>query len=195
MIAAEPRFEVVAEARDGASGLEEANKSKPDVVILDVTLPRGNGLDVVRQLQMNRSPAKVIILTMHTEEDVFIKAVNLGVRGYVLKENTVGEILNCLKAVADGEYYLTPSMSACLLGRRRRTLELEAATPGVTHLTTAERRVLKRIADNRTSKEIGREFCISPRTVEAHRANICSKLRLHGNHCLLQFAIEHRAVL
>ena len=195
MIAAEPRFEVVAEAHDGASGLEEVRRSRPEVVILDITLPGMNGLEVARRLQANRSAAKVVILTMHGDEEVFNTAMNLDVKGYVLKENAANEILNCMKAVAAGDYYLTPSMSGCLLKRRRRAEALEAAQPSLQDLTTAERRILQRIADNRTSKEIAEEFCISPRTVETHRANICSKLNLHGSHKLLQFAIEHRAEL
>lgn len=195
MIAADPRFEVVAEAHDGASGLQEVHNSKPEVLVLDISLPGINGLEVARRLQANRSPVKVIILTMHGEEDVFNTAINLDVKGYVLKENAVAEILNCLKSVAAGDYYLTPSMSACLLKRRRRTQALESLQPCFNELTTAERRVLQRVGDNRTSKEIANEFCVSPRTVETHRGNICNKLGLSGSHRLLQFAIEHRAEL
>jgi len=195
VISTEPRFEVVAEAADGASGLNEANRAKPEVIILDITLPGMNGLEVVRQLRSARSPAKVIILTMHGDDEVFNTAMNLEVQGYVLKENAATEIINCLKAVAAGDYYLSASMSACLVNRRRRAARLADGQPGLASLTTAERRILRRIADNRTSKEIGVEFCISPRTVDAHRANICAKLALRGSHRLLQFAIEHRAEL
>jgi two-component system, NarL family, response regulator NreC len=195
MISAEPRFEVVAEASDGISGLNEVNRAKPEVIILDITLPGMNGLEVVRQLRSTRCPAKVIILTMHGEDEVFNTAMNLEVQGYVLKENACTEIINCLKAVTSGDYYLSPSMSACLVNRRRRAASLAGVQPGLDSLTTAERRILRRIADNRTSKEIGTEFCVSPRTVDAHRANICSKLNLRGSHRLLRFAIEHRAEL
>ena len=195
LIAEEPRFEVVAEANDGLDGLSQVNHHKPEVLVLDITLPGLDGLEVVRRLQASRSSVKIIILTMHRDEALFDKAMSLDVRGYVLKENAVTEIVNCLKTVASGDYYLTPSLSACLLKRRRRAEALVAAQPSLDDLTTAERRILQRIADNRTSKQIAKEFCISPRTVEAHRANICDKLGLRGSHCLLQFAIEHRAEL
>jgi DNA-binding NarL/FixJ family response regulator len=195
LLSTEPRFDVVAEANNGLDGLDQAQQSKAEVVILDISLPGINGLEIARRLQANRSTAKVIILTMHGDEELFNKAMGLDVKGYVLKENAVHEIVNCLKAVASGGYYLTPSMSACLLQRRKRQEALEAAQPSVDNLTTGERRILRRIADNRTSKEIAKEFGVSYRTVEAHRANICSKLGLRGSHRLLQFSIEHRAEL
>ena|SRR5437016_1787221 len=195
MIATEPRFEVVAEANDGLDGLNLAKTSKAEVLILDINLPGINGLEVVRRLRANRSGVKVVILTMHNEEEIFNKAMNLEVKGYVLKENAVTEILDCLKRVAAGHHYFTPSMSACLLKRRRRTEALENSSPGLNRLTTGERRILSRVADNRTSREIGTEFGISHRTVESHRTNICAKLDLRGCHCLLQFALQHRAEL
>jgi DNA-binding NarL/FixJ family response regulator len=195
LIAHEPRFEVVAEADDGLEGLDQVNKQKADVLILDIGLPGLNGLEVARRLQASRSSVKVIILTMHGDEEIFNKAISLDVRGYILKENAPSEIVNCLKTVAAGDYYLTPALSACLLKRRKRTEALEETKPGLSQLTTAERRILQRIAQNLTSKEIATEFCISPRTVEAHRTNMCDKLGLHGSNRLLQFAIEHRSEL
>jgi DNA-binding NarL/FixJ family response regulator len=195
LISTHPRFEVVDEANNGQEGLDKVDKHQVEVLILDISLPGLNGLEVARRLQVNRSPVKVIILTMHGDEELFNKAMNLDVRGYLLKENAVTEIVDCLQTVAAGDYYLTPTMSACLLKRRRRSEALQASEPSLNDLTTAERRVLSRIGDNRTSKEIAREFCISHRTVEAHRANICGKLGLHGSNRLLQFAIEHRSEL
>ena len=185
----------MAEANDGLDGLNLVQTSNAEMLILDMELPGINGLEVARRLQASRSPVKIVILTMHKDEELFNKAMSLEVKGYLLKENAVSEILNCLKTVAAGDYYLTPSMSACLLKRRNRRDALEMSRPAVNGLTTGERRILRRVADNRSSKEIAKEFCISPRTVDAHRANICSKLDLHGNNRLLQFAIEHRAEL
>ena len=195
MIATEPRFEVVAETHDGLDAINLANTGKAEIIILDISLPGINGLEVARRLLAGRSSAKVVILTMHNDEEIFNKALNLEVKGYLLKENAVAEIVSCLKAVAAGDYYLTPSMSASLIKRRRRLEALENSRPDLDDLTTGERRILQRVADNRTSKEIGKEFGISHRTVEAHRNNICTKLNLHGSHCLLQFAIEHRSQL
>jgi len=195
VLASEPKFQVVAEANNGLDGLRLVQTSKVEVLILDISLPCINGLEVARRLLASRSPVKVIILTMHDDEAFFNTAMNLEVKGYLLKENAVSEIVNCLKTVAAGNYYLTPSMSACLLKRRRRLDTLEASKPTMKSLTTAEGRILRRIADHRTSKEIAKEFGISHRTVEAHRTNICAKLNLRGSHRLMQFALEHRAEL
>ena len=197
VIAADPRSEVVAEAVDGVSGLDAVGRAKAEVVILDINLPGLNGLEVAQRLQASRSSVKVVILTMHKEEALFNKVMNLDVKGYLLKEDAAADIVNCLKTVAAGDYYLTASMSRALLRRRQRADALAASEngPGLESLTTGERRVLNRIGTNQTSKQIAREFGVSHRTIEAHRANICSKLDLHGSHRLLQFAIEHRSEL
>jgi len=117
------------------------------------------------------------------------------VKGFVLKENAVGDILTGLVAVAGGEHYLSPSISGYLVRRRGRAEELAARKPGLEDLTKAERRVLKLISEKKTSREIAAELFISPRTVEAHRANISVKLDLRGSHSLLRFALENRAAI
>ncbi len=193
MIAAEPHFEIVAEAESGAACLDLVGKCKAEMLLLDISLPDLSGLEVVRRLRANHSTTKIIILTMHTEEELFNKAMNLDVKGYLLKDNASAEILNCLKTVARGDYYLTASMSAALLRRRSRAEALDASQPALARITTAERRVLRLIAANRTSKQIARELGVSFRTVEAHRSNMCVKLNLRGSHRLLHFAIDHRS--
>jgi len=188
-------FEVVGEADNGEAALELMQRIATDIAIIDISLPRLSGLDLARCLHERRNPAKIIILTMHKEEDVFNSAVNLGVRGYLLKDNAVSDILGCLRAVAAGEYYFSPALSAHLLRRRNRAARLAENQPGLDLLTTAERRILNLVAANKTSRQIGAELFISHRTVEAHRGSICTKLNLNGSHCLLQFAIEHRSAL
>lgn len=195
VIEADSRFQLVGEAGDGAAALQLIQEKKPDIAVLDVNLPKFSGLEVTRQLQEKRVPTRVIILTMYKEEETFNRALDLGVKGFVLKENAVEDILNSLVTVAGGEHYLSPSISSYLVRRRGRAEELAARKPGLDDLTKAERRVLKLIAEKKTSKEIGAELFISPRTVEAHRANISSKLDLRGSHSLLQFALENRASL
>ena len=188
-------FVVVGEAGDAEEGLALADKLKPGIVILDLNLPRISGLEVARKLQSVRFPVRVIVVTMNDDEATFNKALNYGVKGYVLKENAVAEIASCVRAVGAGGSYLTPSMSDFLLRRRQKADVLLASTPGLARLTTAERRILRLIADKKASKQIARELFVSVRTVDTHRANISDKLDLHGTHALLQFAIEHRAEL
>jgi two-component system, NarL family, response regulator DegU len=132
---------------------------------------------------------------MHKEEEIINHALDIGVKGFVLKENAVEEILKAIAVVAAGEHYLSSSISSYLVRRRSRSEALAVQKPGLDDLTKAERRILKLIAEKKTSREIATELFISPRTVEAHRANICNKLALTGSHSLLQFALENRSAI
>jgi DNA-binding NarL/FixJ family response regulator len=165
------------------------------VAVLDVNLPGLSGLEIARKLQSKRLPTRVIILTMYKEEETFNRALDIGVKGFVLKENAVEDILTALAAVARGEHYLSPSISGYLVRRHNRAESLATQKPGLDDLTKAERRILKLIAEKKTSRQIAAELFISTRTVEAHRANICEKLDLHGSHSLLQFALENRSAI
>lgn len=189
------RFELVGETGDGEDALVLIQQKKPDVAVLDVKLPGLTGLEIARQLKEKRSRTRVIILTMHKEEDLFNRALDNGAMGFVLKENAVEEIVKAIAAVAGSEHYLSSTISGYLVRRRHRAESLTKEKPGLEDLTKAELRILKMISLKKTSREIGAELFISPRTVEAHRANISSKLGLRGNHSLLQFALENRSSL
>lgn len=189
------RFALVGEADRGQKALELIERIKPDVAVLDVNLPELSGLDIAAILESRKSRVQLALLTMLKDETVFNKALNLGVKGYMLKDNTPAEILNCLEAVARGEAHVSPALTELLLRRRGRADALGARQPGLEDLTTAERRILKRIAAGQTSKQIAQELFVSPRTVETHRANICAKLELSGSNRLLQFALENRDAL
>lgn len=195
VIEADSRFHLVGEAGDGESGLRLIQEKKPAIAVLDVSLPKLSGLEVTRQVRSRKLPTSIIILTMYKEEETFNQALDLGVKGFVLKENAVEDIVNSLAKVAEGEHYLSPSISSYLVRRRNRADELAARKPGLDDLTKAERRILKLVGEKKTSREIAAELFISPRTVEAHRANISAKLELRGSHSLLQFALENRSVL
>jgi DNA-binding NarL/FixJ family response regulator len=192
VIEADSRFELVAEAGDGKSALRGIQEKRPDVAVLDVDLPGLSGLEVARELQGKDLGTRLVILTMYKEEEIFNRALDLGAVGFVLKENTVEDILKSLIAVAAGEHYLSATISGYLVRRRGRAEELATKKPGLNDLTKAERRILKLIADKKTSRQIAVELFISQRTVDAHRAHISAKLDLHGNHSLLQFALENR---
>ena len=195
VILADPRFELVGEAGDGEAAWKSILEKKPDVAVLDVNLPGLTGLEVARKIQEKKLRTRVIILTMLKDEELINRALDFGVNGFVLKENAVEDILDAIAAAAGGGHYLSPAVSGYLVRRRNRAEALAAHKPGLDDLTKAERRILKLIAGKKTSREIGAELFISPRTVEAHRANICTKLDLHGSHSLLQFALENRSSL
>jgi DNA-binding NarL/FixJ family response regulator len=195
VIASDPRFEFTGETGAGETALQLIQEKNPDIVVLDVNLPDLSGLEILRQLQTKRSPARVIMLTMYKDEETCNRALDFGAKGFVLKENAIEEILKAIAAVAGGDYYLSSTISGYLVRRRHRAESLAAKKPGLEDLTKAERRILKLISEKKTSREIGAELFISPRTVEAHRANICTKLELTGSHSLLQFALENRSAI
>jgi DNA-binding NarL/FixJ family response regulator len=117
------------------------------------------------------------------------------VKGYVIKDSAVTDIVNCIKAVAAGQNYISPELSTYLLGRGRRAVTLAGQVPRLGDLTATERRILALVAEYKTSKEIAANLCVSARTVENHRANISNKLEMHGTHALVKFAIQHKSEL
>jgi DNA-binding NarL/FixJ family response regulator len=192
VIGEESGLRVAGQAADGLSALEEMRAAPPDVALLDIDIPKLNGLDLAEKLQQVDPPVPAIMLTMHRDRKLFDAAMACGARGYILKENAVNDVIAGVCRVARGEIYLTASISHYLLERRQRAEKLHEANPCLSDLTKMEREVLARVSRNRTSKEIAAGLSISPRTVEAHRNHICRKLGLRGSNALLQFALEHR---
>ena len=130
---------------------------------------------------------------MHSEKEIFEEAMDLGVKGYVLKDSAVNDIVAGIKSVARGRHFLSPALSSLLLNRRNRIDELNESHSGMKSLTPTERKILKFIAEDKTSKEIAAELFISHRTVESHRTNISRKLDLSGNLALVKFAAAHKS--
>lgn len=192
---AERGFKVVAEAADGLTALDQIKSLKPEVAVLDIDMPELDGFGVVRALRDEKIDVEVVFLTIHRDEDFFNEAINLGARGYVLKDSALTDIVNCIRSVASGQHYVSPSLTSLLLNRHRRAASLSQQKPELEDLSPAERRVLKLIAEYKTSREISEELFISHRTVETHRTNISNKLNLHGSHALMRFALAHKSEL
>jgi DNA-binding NarL/FixJ family response regulator len=192
VIAQDPLLRIVAEAEDGVVALDRLSASGARIAVLDIDMPNKDGFEVVRALRAERRPVEVVFLTMHRDARFFAAALDLGVRGYVLKDSALSEIVQCIHAVAAGQAYVSPELLAFLSGRHRRTSSLAICSPGIDRLTPSERRVLGLIAQCKMSRDIGTELNISVRTVEHHRANIAEKLQLAGPNALLKFALEHR---
>lgn len=183
-------MKVVGEVGDGKAALDLIRRLNPDVAILDISMPVLDGFAVSRELSKENSQVKIVFLTAHQEESLFDEAMTLGVRGYVLKESSMSEIVSCVIAVAQGKHYTSPALTSYLLSRSTRKSEA-ANKSGLEDLTPTERRILKLIAEYKTSREIAEELFISYYTVETHRRNICEKLDLHGSHALIKFALAH----
>ena len=195
MIEDDRNLTIVGEAGDGETALQLIELHRPHVVVLVIDMPLVGGFDVVRELRRKKIEVKIIFLTMHSEEEMFQTAMDLGVSGYVLKDSATTDIVTGIRSIASGKSFISPTLSQLLLNRRRRAEKLRSDKPGLDSLTPTERRILKLIADDKTSKEIGAELFISHRTVHAHRANISSKLNLSGNLALVKFAITHKSEL
>jgi DNA-binding NarL/FixJ family response regulator len=179
-------LQVVAEANNGKEALDYIARCNPQVVVLDVDMPLLNGFQVAQALRAQRRDVAIIFLTVHREEGFLKQALDLGALGYILKDSAISDIVNGIKAVQQGQSFVSPALVAQLINRASTT-----HTTGLNSLTPAERRVLQLIARYKTTKEIAETLHVSPRTVETHRNNICQKLQLKGSHSLMKFALAH----
>lgn len=179
-------FEVIDEASDGQQAYEKIKSLTPDIVLMDISMPMMSGLEVAKKIRSENINVKIIILTMHTSHEFFDEALNLNVEGYVLKENTINELMTALRRVSEGKRFISPLLTEYLMENNKNGNLLNLLSP-------AEKRVFKLISENETSKEIAHELNLSYRTVQNHRANICEKLNLQGMNALLQFAMQNKS--
>ena len=190
-----PQIVVVDEAEDGETAWQKLATTNVDVAILDVDMPRRDGFEVARAIRDARLKIGVIFLTMHKDEHFLNQALDLGVKGYIVKDSALTETVQCIRAVAAGQEYVSPQLTSFLLNRSRRAAQLAANKPQLTTLSPIERRVLKLVAEYNSNKQIADQLCLSIRTIEHHRARISQKLELEGHHALLKFALEHHSEL
>jgi DNA-binding NarL/FixJ family response regulator len=195
MIESDANLLIVAEAGDGETALALIEKHQPDVAVLDVDMPKMGGFALVRELRDRKINVRVVFLTMHGEKEVFQAALDLGVQGYVLKDSATTEIVASIKSVAEDRPFFSSSLSGLLLNRRQNIEDFESENQGLNQLTPTERRILKLVAEEKTSKEIGEQLFTSHRTIEMHRANISRKLNLQGSLALVKFALAHKSEL
>jgi len=185
----EQRFQVMAEAADGESALNLIEAHKPNIIVLDVNMPKMTGFTVAKELRRKNHTCEIIFLTMHSEEAMFNKAMDLGAKGYVLKDSASVDIVNCLQAIANGQNFTSPAITTYLFKRATRSSK---NSNSIEDLSPTERIILRLIAEYKTSREIAEELSISYRTVENHRYNICQKLNVSGSNALVKFALKHQ---
>jgi DNA-binding NarL/FixJ family response regulator len=190
----DPGLKVVAEASDGEMALAFVESLRPNIALLDIEMPKLDGLGVAREIAKRGLETKIIFLTFHTNEDLFRSAMDLGSAGYILKDSATEEVVAGVRAVAAGRPYLSSAITAGLL-QRREVSGTKSDQSLASKLTPTERRVMQLIATGKTSKEIGSELSIHYRTVENHRTNITRKLGLEGEgaNALLRFALQNKA--
>ncbi len=188
-------FVVVGEAAEGNQALGMIEELRPDIAVVDIAMPVMDGLSLMRAAIARSLECAFVVMTMYREEEYFKEALELGVRGYLLKESAAGDLIQCLRFVAKGRRFVSPVMSDYLVSASMLVPKSAPYRNPLQALSPGERRVLRLIAENKTSKEIADALKISFRTVQTHRTHICKKLQLEGFNRLLQFAIEHKALL
>jgi DNA-binding NarL/FixJ family response regulator len=181
---------VVRQVADGLSLVQAVQDLQPDIAVVDIDLPQLNGFEAARKIQKEHPQVALIFLSMHKGEDVFNEAMDLGAKGFVVKDSALGGILEAIDLAAGNRHYISPEISEYLFARAERS---RSVAQQLTHLTAAERRVLKLVSEFKTSKEIAGDLGISVRTVENHRANLSAKLGLQGSQSLVKFAYQNRS--
>lgn len=193
IIETDDNLKIVAAVGDGEDALNILRKLKPQVAVLDVDMPKRDGLAVMNAVKEESLPVSVILLTMYKEERFFNAALDAGVKGYVIKDSAVSEITNAIHAAAKGENFISPTLSTLLVKRLNRSESLNASLED--SLTSSERRVLKLVSEAKSNQQIADELFISIRTVENHRSNICAKLNLEGKNALLTYALTNKETI
>lgn len=194
LLSSEPEFEVVAEAEDGREAIQYVMKLKPDLILTDLSMPRMNGMEAIREIKKQSPKTKVLALTVHKAEEYILATLKAGADGYLLKDATRTELLIAAKKVLGGKTYLSPEISEKVVeGYLEGKKSVRSKTSWET-LTAREREILKLIAEGCKNKEIAEDLCISVKTVEKHRANLMEKLNLHNAQALTAFAIDHGLV-
>lgn len=186
----EPGFEVVAEAANGSEVLPLAERHRPDVAVLDISMPGESGIQVAAQLRQRLPEIRILILSMYDNAEYVLESVRAGAHGYILKDTAATELRRAIRAVQNGEAFLSPPVASRLTAAVRGELEREARTGDLGSLTAREREVLRGIVRGQTNKEIAAALGISHRTVETHRESLMRKLRIRTVAGLTRFALE-----
>jgi two-component system response regulator NreC len=188
LLDADPDMEVVGEARSGKEAVEKALELRPDVILMDLSMPEMNGLDATLQISALDLGIQILVLTVHAEEEYLVPVVEAGASGYLMKTSADRDLIEAIHTVARGEVYLPPQ-AATLLFRQVRKAEGDDG-PGISELSLREREVLALTAEGFSSTEIGKKLFISPKTVDTYRSRIMTKLGLNHRSELVRFALR-----
>lgn len=184
-------IEIVAEATNGIECLEKLNIYEPDVLLLDINMPEKNGIEVLREMKVNNSPVKVLILTVHNELEYLMNAVDIGVDGYILKDSEFVELKRAINAVLEGENYIQPSLIPAL---NSQLVNRDIEKDKIALLTSRELEVLAQVANGMFNKEIATNLNISERTVKNHISNIFKKIDVSDRTQAAVFAIRNNLI-
>jgi two-component system, NarL family, response regulator NreC len=190
LLESESGLEVVAEASDGLEALRLVDDHHPDILIVDVAMPKMNGIEVAARAQKLERPPAVIILSMHSDESYITRALAAGARAYLLKDATDEDLLPAVRAVTAGKPYFSPAVTAVLVEDYMRQLRARGLTDTYLLLTDREKEVLQLLAEGRSNKEVATLLDLGLSTVETHRANLMQKLNLHNTAEIVLYAVR-----
>jgi len=190
LLETEPGLQIAGEAADGLEAVRLATEQRPDVLILDIGLPKLNGIDVAARAQKIDPAPWVIILTMHTDESYILRALAAGARAYLLKEATDEDLLPAIRAAAKGRPFFSPAVTSVLVEDYLRQLQSRGLTDSYHLLTDREKEVLQLLAEGRTNKEVATLLQVGVSTIETHRANLMQKLNLHNTAEIVLYAVR-----
>ena len=191
MLESEPGYEVIGVAADSASAVRTATELQPDIIMMDLTMPRTNGIDAIAQIKRQHPHIKIVALTFHREDEYVRATLEAGADAYVLKDDSRTELFNALANVAAGKHYLSPSIVDIVVAGYLAGGVVSASEPSWKSLTSREREVIKLIAEGNQTREIATYLSISPKTVEKHRSNLMRKLDRHNVSEVTVYAIRN----
>jgi two-component system, NarL family, response regulator NreC len=183
-------FEVIGEAGDGREAVRLADTLKPDVAVLDITMPNLNGIEAACQITAKHSGVAIVILSMHADESYVLRALKAGARGYLLKESPESDFLRAIRSVTEGKAFFSPIVSRLLVEDYVRQMQAKDIEDSYDLLSLREREILQLVAEGKTNKEIAGMLNLSLYTVETHRSNILEKLNLHSVPELILYAVR-----
>ncbi len=190
LLDAQADMQVVGEAKDGRDGLIQAEKLKPDVILMDITMPEMGGVEATKAIKEMCPGVEILALTMHEDLPFFFQILKAGASGYVIKGADPNELLNAIRAVVQNKAYLFPSLTRKLFDDYLERLEMGDEKDSYARLTNREREILKLVGEGYTSREMAEKLFLSTNTVERHRTNIMDKLGMHNKSELIRFAIR-----
>ena len=190
LLSSHPDLKIVAEAEDGLEAIRCAQVHSPDLILLDLSMPRMTGLDAIREIKRVSPQTKIVVLTVHKTEEYILATLRAGANGYVLKEAHSNELLTAIRHVLNGHQYLSPSLSGTVIDRLLDGEKPSVIRPAWETLSQRERQILKLVAEGYRNREIADLLCISIKTVERHRSNLMEKLDLHDVASLTALAAE-----
>ena len=190
LLGADPNFDIIGEAEDGREAVRCVERLEPDLLLIDLSMPRMSGMDAIREIKKRYPAIKIIALTVHKTEEYLSTTLQAGADGYVLKDATHNELIMAIKNVMGGKPYLSPGVSEKVIEGYLVGKESNRSSTRWETLSQREREVLKLIAEGFKNKEIAEDLCISLKTVEKHRANLMKKLDLHNAAALTVYAVQ-----